>query len=133
MMNEAITGSRQLTHAERREFVRLAHRVGKIVASDQKFFERFPHRRYRVRLAGRAEIEHARLATGIEIKKPLPGFAHYTVVTNIKDGVRLRFFIVGREGCDSDMSESQARGLIEKVFGASDITEIAASFGGYGT
>jgi len=33
-MNEAITGSRQLTRAERREFVRLAHRVGKIAASD---------------------------------------------------------------------------------------------------
>jgi hypothetical protein len=52
-----------LSGAERRQIRRLRGRVDRSSDADRKFFERFPHRRYRVRLAGAAEIEPRRSST----------------------------------------------------------------------
>ena len=42
----------------------LARRVDRITRADRKFFERHPHRRHRVRAAGRGEFDHVALAVG---------------------------------------------------------------------
>jgi hypothetical protein len=39
----------------------LADRIGLISEADRRYFERLPHRRHRIRVAGRVEIEEAKL------------------------------------------------------------------------
>ena len=54
----------QLTRAQRRQLQKLAARVDRVTEADRLFFERFPHRKYRVRLTSSAEIEQQELLDG---------------------------------------------------------------------
>ena len=55
--------------------------------SDQKFFRRFQHRTYRVRLSDRDEIESFAIATGRDMT-PSPGCRWYTAIRKIGPGLR---------------------------------------------
>ena len=64
-----------LTRAQRRRLRKLADPLRCITQGDLNFFAAFPHRRYRVREADCAEIEHAELTGGGVT--PRPGNRHY--------------------------------------------------------
>ena len=71
-----------LVSAEQRRQIRSP----RIAFSDRRFFERFPHRQHRVRLASREEIDHWG-------ELLLKGFELYTAVRTVAPGARLRVFL----------------------------------------
>ncbi|MET3844000.1 hypothetical protein [Bradyrhizobium sp. OAE829] len=88
-------------------------RFEQIRAGDHKFFERFPHRHYRFRLAGRVEIKCASM--GGAIPNPLPASSKYyaMVVNNYAAARILMVYAIGPEGLDTDVSEAEARAYFE--------------------
>ena len=66
----------QLTRAQRRQMQKLANQVDRVTQADRLFFERFPNRMHRVRLASRAEIEQRELIDGghTDGRSRLPNF-----------------------------------------------------------
>jgi hypothetical protein len=88
---------------------KLAARVDKITDTDRKFFERFPHRQHRVRVAGRAEIEQNALIVGEDIQRRSPGCNYYVIVKNLAPGTRLRMIVAADEDWDTELSEREAR------------------------
>jgi hypothetical protein len=75
--------------------------------SDRKFFERFPHRRHRVRFASQAERQQV-----LNGRLP-PAFKLYTVVRNVRDGARLRAFLPAPAGRETDVDEATAKAIFE--------------------
>jgi hypothetical protein len=102
----------KLTRAQRRRVQKLAGKVDRVTQADAKFFERFPHRRHRVRLASDAEIGHREILEGEPVWMP-PGCRIFAVVRNIAPGVRLRMYIRGLEGSETDLDEATARAIFE--------------------
>jgi hypothetical protein len=79
--------------------------------SDRRFFERHPHRQYRIRLASQPERQQCEQLDG-----PMPpGFAYYTAVLNVRDGTRLRVFRLAHVGREVDVDETTARLIFEAV------------------
>lgn len=79
------------------------------VVADRKFFERFPHRRHRIRIAARNEIEHARRKGVLTAPIPDGCRGHIGVMS---DGCGRLRSVIGAllEGADCDMSEADAIG-----------------------
>ena len=101
----------ELTRAQRRRMQKLADRIGLISQADRKYFERFRQRRHRVRVAGRAEIEHEEIARGRARSAP-PGCQLYTAVRNVRPGFRLRIMFLGPADRDPErFSEAKARAI----------------------
>ena len=101
----------ELTRAQRRRMQKLADRIGLISQADRKYFERFRQRRHRVRVAGRAEIEHEEIARGRARSAP-PGCQLYTAVRNVRPGFRLRIVFLGPADRDPELfSEAKARAI----------------------
>ena len=96
-----------LSRAQRRQMQKLADRVDLVTRSDRKFFERFGHRQHRVRVAAQCEIEQQNIMQGCSLSWP-SGCQPYCVVKNIAEGVRLRLFMVGLKGADTDLNEETA-------------------------
>ncbi|MEH2473645.1 hypothetical protein V1281_005169 [Nitrobacteraceae bacterium AZCC 2161] len=113
--NFFMTGpaAKQMSRAQRRQMKKLAARVNKITDADRKFFDRFPHRQYRVRLAGPAEVEYSALLAGESPQRLPPDLNHYAIVKNVAPGARLRVIVIGNEGWDTDLSEQEARERFE--------------------
>ena len=101
----------QPTRAQRRKMQKLADKVDMVTESDRRFFERFPHRQYRVRPAGQAEIE----ALNVMGDNWSPGASLCTVVRNIAPGMRARAFVPILGPMDTDVGEEAARALFESV------------------
>jgi hypothetical protein len=106
---QILQGGEHLSRAQRRQVKKLAIRVDKITGGDRKFFERFPHRQHRVRLAGHAEVEQSALLAGKSPRRLPPGLNHYAIVKNVAPGLRSRLIVVGDEGWDLDISEQEVR------------------------
>jgi hypothetical protein len=107
--NLFMTGpaTKKMTRAQRREFKKLTSRIDKVTQADARFFERFPHRQHRVRVAARAEIEQNALPD-------IPhDFSYFMAVKNVAPGARVRLLIIGLEGSDTDISEESARAIYE--------------------
>lgn len=104
----------KLTRTQRRRMGKLADRVGRVTQGDRLFFERFPHRRHRVRIAGQAEIEQDLALTGSKRVMP-PGKRLFMAVKYIAPGVRLRLLVVGPRDADTDLNEERARLVYEVV------------------
>ena len=102
----------KLTRAQRRRLQKLTDEVDVVSQADRRFFERFPHRQHRVRLASRAEIEQVKIAGGEPMTAP-PGCRLFTVVRNIAPGARMRFLVLNREGAETDLPETTAREIWE--------------------
>jgi hypothetical protein len=97
----------QLTHTKRRHMQKLSNGVDRASQSDRRFFERFPHRSHRFRLASQAEIAQRAILT--DAAGPLPKqFRHFVAVRNIAPGVRLRNFVIGYDGAETDLDEVTA-------------------------
>jgi hypothetical protein len=99
-----------LTRAQQRRMQKLADQVDKVSQADRRFFERFPHRQHRVRLASHAEIEQHRIIDGGQRFAP-DGYAVFTIVRNIATGVRMRLFLVAPDTCETDVSENTAHAI----------------------
>jgi|APCry1669192522_1035417.scaffolds.fasta_scaffold00309_6 hypothetical protein len=100
-----------LNRAQRRKLQKLADKVDRVTESDRRFFERFPHRQYRVRPAGQAEIEALDVMDG----NWSPGATPCVAVRNIAPGVRARAFIFTLGPVDTDIGEDDARAIFESV------------------
>ena len=103
----------QLTRAPRRQMQKLADRVDRVAQADRRFFERFPHRQHRMRIAGVAEIEQQAILNGAPCSRP--GRCIYVVVKNVVPGVRLRLLVRGADGMDTDIDEAAARKIFESA------------------
>lgn len=97
----------QLNHVQRLQMQKLAERVERVKEADRLFFERFPHRQHRVRLASRAEIEQEELLRGAALWAP-PPCRIYAAVRNVAPGVRFKLMIRGVEGAETDLTEEMA-------------------------
>jgi hypothetical protein len=104
-----------LTKAQRRRLQAITPRIERMTTADSLFFERQPFRRYRVRLAHRAEIEERRIIDGLP---PIPdGFRAFVAVHCPVPGIRLRAIAVAPEGAETDLPEPMARAIFERVAG----------------
>jgi hypothetical protein len=104
----------QLTHAQRREMRKLAERVDRVAQADARFFERFPNRKHRVRLASQAELGQYKIIDGGPVFLP-PGCRFFVVVRNVVPGARLRLFVRGLEFSETDLSEEMALAVFESA------------------
>jgi hypothetical protein len=101
----------KLTRAQRRRIEKLAERIDRVSKADRKFFQRFPLRRHRVRVASQAEIEQPRLL-GEDVSLPT-GKQHFVAIRYLTPDMRLRLLVVGPQDADTDLSESEARRIFE--------------------
>jgi hypothetical protein len=102
----------QLTRAQRRQMQRLADKVDLVTQADRRFFERFPNRQHRVRLASQAEIGQNEVLEGGPVWLP-EGLRVFTAVRNIAPGIRMRLFLRGLEGSETDLDEQTALAIYE--------------------
>lgn len=105
----------QLTCAQQKRMKKLTARVDIMSQADRRFFERFPRRQHRIRMASQAEIEQHELLTG---EMPwLPGTRIFVAVRNIVAGARMRLYFRGLDGADTDLDECMARAIFEASAG----------------
>jgi hypothetical protein len=107
-----MSGAIHLTREQRRQMQKLAEQIDRVTQADRRFFERFPDREHRVRLASEAEIEQNAILQG-QPDSPPPFCRVFTVVRNISPGVRLRLYTYGLEGSETDLDEATARAIFE--------------------
>jgi hypothetical protein len=101
-----------LSAEQRREMKKVTDRVDSVTRADAKFFERFPDRRHRVRLASHDEICQHEIIDGHRICLPV-GCRLFVAVRNIAPAVRMRLFVRGIEGAETDLDESTACQIFE--------------------
>ncbi|WP_038950402.1 hypothetical protein [Bradyrhizobium genomosp. III] len=82
---------------------------------DRRFFERFPHRRHRIRIGHPAEVEAGRIAYSAERQQIPQGFCHYVVVKSFAPDIRLRASTLGPLGIDTDADEVTARSIFQRL------------------
>jgi hypothetical protein len=102
----------RLTPEQRRSMDLLGVEIDRITQADRKFFERFAQQRHLIRLATRAEIEQMAIIHCQDQTLPI-GFRHHVAVRNVAPGLRLRIFIIGCEGNDTDLSEMEACAIFD--------------------
>jgi len=102
----------KLTRAQRRRLRKLADPLRRITQGDLNYFARFPHRRYRVREADRAEIEQAELTGGgITLS---PGNQHYRAVRYLTPYACLSLPVGGPADTDPEsLDEEMARAIFK--------------------
>ena len=115
----------KLTRTQRRQVEKLAARIDKVTLAHARFFERFPHRQHRIRIASQAEIEQDRAFTGSEMALPWRKRL-FVAVKNRAPGVGLRLFVVGPRDADTDLSEEQARLVYEAGSVPEPVTALTA-------
>ena len=86
---------------------KLAPEIAKITAADFRFFRRHPHRRHRIRLAGRAECQEAWSRCGLAHALPL-GCEALIGVRRDEGSIR-RVIGFARQGHETDLTEGEAR------------------------
>ena len=104
-----------LSRDQRRKLQRLSERIDrKILSADRAFFERFPNRSHRVRLASQLELQANKLLNPTSPEPP-DGYAAYVAVRQLRPGIRMRGFFIDPSGGDTDLSEDEAHALYERV------------------
>jgi hypothetical protein len=104
-----------LTPGQRRQMRKIVDRVEQMTQADRLFFERFPARQHRVRLASQAEIEERRI---IEDLPSIPdGLRFFIAVRQIAPCIRMRALVVAPEDSETDMPEAQCREIFQRVAG----------------
>ena len=101
-----------LKRQQRLKLERLAERVDRVTRADRLFFERRPDRKFRFRLAAQCEIDTEENLTGAALYVPA-GTRIFVVICNIAPGARLRMFLRGMEGADTDLDEASCRAIYE--------------------
>ncbi len=116
-MNSSVPLGDFLTRTDRRRVKTLSAVVGRVTDGDARFFERFPERRHRVRLASAAEVETDAILKGEPGISTESGSQWVTIVKQLGPGVRLRAVerSIGRDGNDFDLSEEMARWAYDQM------------------
>jgi hypothetical protein len=92
---------------------KLVNPIDRITRADLNYFARFPHRRHRVRVAGRAEIEQAQLL-GADMSLP-PGKQYYNAVRYLTPDTCLRVAVLGPPDADPELfDEETAREIFKQ-------------------
>ena len=112
--DDGITTSIWFYKSQRRQLRKLANRVDRMTQGDRKFFERFPHRQHRVRLASRAELQQHELLEDAPLAIQ-PGFKVFVAIRKVLPGVRIRLLLLAPEGRETDVCEATARAIFEAV------------------
>jgi hypothetical protein len=98
--------------AQRRRIQKFVERLDLVMEADRRYFERFPRRRHRVRVASQVEIELAELIGG-EMSPP-PGSQHYVAVRFLTPSIRLPLVVLGPVDADPELyDEESARQIFE--------------------
>jgi hypothetical protein len=105
----------ELTADQRRRMALLTEAIDRAIQSDRLFFERFPHRSHRVRLASQAEIAQRAILLSNDAGALPNEFRHFVAVRNIAAGVRLRNFTILPEGAETDLDEIEACAVYESA------------------
>ena len=87
---------------------------------DRRFFERFPERRHRVRLATQSEVEGLAVAYGAKAARLQAGERWYAVVRWLSDGAWLKAYIPNRAGEETDVPEAWAALLYSRLAARDD-------------
>lgn len=104
-----------LTAGQRRQMRKIADRVEQMTQADRRFFERFPTRQHRVRLASQAEIDERRI---LEELPPIPdGLRFFIVVRQVASCIRMRALVVAPEDNETDIPEAQCRAIFQQAAG----------------
>jgi hypothetical protein len=94
---------------------KIANRVEQMTQADRLFFERFPTRQHRVRLASQAEIEERRI---LENLPPVPnGLRFFIAVRQVAPCIRMRALLVAPEDNETNMPESRCRAIFQWAAG----------------
>jgi hypothetical protein len=105
-----------LTSGQRRQMRKIVDRVEQMTQADRRFFERFPARQHRVRLASQAEIEERRI---LEELPPIPdGLRFFIAVRQIAPCIRMRALLIAPEDNETDMPEAQCRAVFQQAAGS---------------
>lgn len=105
--------SAPLSRADWRRLVRLADANESSLLADRRFFERWPERHHRIRLSSAAEIESLKLLG--EGQDAPAGYCWYTAVRQVVPDVRIRSFVVWREGAETDVAEPVAAMVFDRA------------------
>lgn len=81
--------------------------------ADKKFFERFPDRRHRVRLAHKAEVEAGAVVNGVNPTRLPAEYKHFVAVKFLSPDCRMRLSFIGLEGSETDVSEAIAAAIFD--------------------
>jgi hypothetical protein len=104
-----------LSPGQRRQLKKIADRVEQITQADRLFFERFPTRQHRVRLASQAEIEERQVFENLPL---IPdGSRFFIVVRQVAPCIRMRALVVAPGDAETDMPESRCRAIFQQVAG----------------
>jgi hypothetical protein len=104
-----------LTAGQRRQMRKIVDRVEQMTQADRLFFERFPSRQHRVRVASQAEIEERRI---VEDLPPIPdGLRFFIAVRQIAPCIRMRALVVAPRDAETDLPEAQCRTIFQRVAG----------------
>jgi hypothetical protein len=105
----------RLSPSQRRQMRKIANRVEQMTQADRLFFERFPTRQHRVRLASQAEIEERRI---LENLPPVPnGLRFFIAVRQVAPCIRMRALLVAPEDNETNMPEAQCREIFQQAAG----------------
>ncbi len=116
-MSASVPPNEFLTRTDRRRIKTLSAAIGRVTDGDARFFERFPERQHRVRLASTAEVETDAIIKGEPDVSTVPGSRWIAIVKQLAPGVRMRVVerSIGRDGNDFDLSEEMARWAYDQM------------------
>jgi hypothetical protein len=100
-------------NAAQRRLNELSAANDRMSQADKKFFERFPDRRHRVRLAHMAEVEAGAVVNGMNPTQLPSDFKHFVAVKFLSPDCRMRLSFIGLEGSETDVSEAVAEAIFE--------------------
>jgi hypothetical protein len=116
-------------NAAQRRLNELSAANDRMSQADKKFFERFPDRRHRVRLAHKAEVEAGAVVNGMNPTRLPDEFKHFVAVKSLSADCRLRVSFIGLEGAETDVSEAVAAAIFEAAKAdRPQVAEIEAKF-----
>jgi hypothetical protein len=105
-----------LTPGQRRQMRKIVDCVEQMTQADRLFFERFPTRQHRIRLASQAEIEERRIIE--DLPSISDGLRFFIAVRQIAPCIRMRALLVAPEDNETDMPEAQCRAIFQQAAGS---------------
>lgn len=102
-----------LSRRQRRQMRRLGEEADRAVEGDRRYFDRWPHRTYRIRLVSAAERKQVELFQGHPIR-PDPDQAVFVVMKQLAPGVRMKATVIGpRESIGEELTDAEAGSIYE--------------------
>src|SRR5262245_28917144 len=108
LLKDGVYSGITMSRAERRRARKNAERIDRIAAMDRRFFQRFPGRKHRLRLAGVAEVEQQVLVCGLVLD---PDRELHVVVKSLTPGNRVKLYVQLPKGFDTDQPEREVAGF----------------------